>query len=148
MHNTILDLDRMYKKALDYHNQGNLEQAKNLYENILSRYKNHAESMHLLGMIYYTYKNYNKAVELVEKAVFEKPDNLIFKVNLATIYKEINIFSAAETLLKDILDIEPNFPSALYNLANLYKDQQKYELAINLYNKAIKARSQHAATWL
>lgn len=69
------DVARALDLAVRYHQAKNLEQAGNLYEQILDDYPNQADALHLLGMVSYQRGDFKSALALLEKAVAANPDN-------------------------------------------------------------------------
>lgn len=53
----------LYSEALSHHRQGQLQEAANLYEQVLSLDPNHAGALHFLGMIAFVEKRYFQALE-------------------------------------------------------------------------------------
>src|SRR5690606_31525915 len=72
------------QSALEIHQQGNLPEARQRYEAILLREPEHAEALHLLGVIEHQSGEHHSAVKTIERAVELKPEAVLFRKNLAS----------------------------------------------------------------
>ena len=54
-------------KALQYHNTGKFELAKELYHTILNQDPNHPDALHLLGVLIHQSGKHDRAVQLIQK---------------------------------------------------------------------------------
>ncbi|MEK8016542.1 MAG: tetratricopeptide repeat protein, partial [Candidatus Parabeggiatoa sp.] len=55
--------------AIQYHNDGDLQEAESIYRQILEVEPHQSEVLHLLGIIAAQVENYETAVELIQKAI-------------------------------------------------------------------------------
>ena len=54
------------QKAMELHRQGQLDQAANLYQQILEIDSGHLDALHLGGVVAHQLGNYNEAVRLIQ----------------------------------------------------------------------------------
>ena len=71
---TSQSIDRLIERALAAHNLGQLSEAEELYQQVLSLDSNHCQALNLLGHLYYQVSDYELAIELVSQAIFIDPD--------------------------------------------------------------------------
>ncbi|EEF84741.1 tetratricopeptide repeat protein [Borreliella spielmanii] len=98
--------------AKAYEKSGNKTQAISTLEKIMN--KNNKLALNNLGILYKKEKNYQKAIEIFEKAIINS--DIEAKYNLATTLIEINDNTRAKDLLKEYTKLKPNNPEALHAL--------------------------------
>ncbi|MGN6367493.1 MAG: tetratricopeptide repeat protein [Phycisphaerae bacterium] len=110
-----------FHQAMRLHQQGNFAQAEPLYRQILARSPQHAEALHMLGLLAYQVGHPAPAVDLIEKSLAIAPSNEIACSNLAEIRRCLGQLDAAVALCRRALTLNPNLPSAHANLAAIYR---------------------------
>jgi predicted O-linked N-acetylglucosamine transferase (SPINDLY family) len=79
-------LSQAFKVALDHHHAGRLADAEAIYRQILKHHPEHADALHLLGLIAHNMARYDDAINLIERAVTLQADRELFHHNLAQAY--------------------------------------------------------------
>ena len=69
--------------ALQYHQNGCLEEAARLYQTILSVDPHHADALHLLGVVAHQQRDQARTVELIGRAIAINPGVAAYHANLA-----------------------------------------------------------------
>lgn len=141
----INNIEKLYKQAMDFHQHGELEKAKTLYQKILSLNSKHAESMHGLGMLAAQLNQLDTAIEWFEEAIKQQPDIAIFYNNLANAFFKLNNLKQALSYYKRALEIDPEHAETHNNLGNLYYKQKKFDDALHHYAKAVHHKPEYAA---
>lgn len=131
------DIKELFQKAFEFHKTGNLDEAENLYEQILSLNDNNAEVWNLLGMINLQKFRLSKAEEYIKKAIEILPEPYFYE-SLAKVYLEMEDSKKAIDLYSELLKISPDKFDYLFNLASAYKLNHDTENAISVYKKAIE----------
>ncbi len=62
------------KQALQHHHAGRLQEAESLYRQILSTTPNHADALHMLGVLSAQTGKHETAAELIERAIQINPN--------------------------------------------------------------------------
>ena len=70
----MAEIRNILRQALAQHQAGQLQAASNLYQQILNSDPNHAEALHLLGVIAIQTSRPQDAIELIERAVSIRRD--------------------------------------------------------------------------
>ncbi len=135
-----LDGDQ-FLSAVKMHQQGKLEEAKQVYESILSEDPNHVEAIHLSGLIQHQQGEHNEAIAKIERALELKPDAILFRKNLASVYRSAGDLEKAKQLCLDVLALEPSEPVVLSLLAKIHEQQGNWPEAIRLLKQAISTES-------
>jgi tetratricopeptide (TPR) repeat protein len=58
-----VNIDDLIKSAIQHHQTGNLQQAENIYREILNLQPDNFNALHYIGVLYYQSGNYEFAVE-------------------------------------------------------------------------------------
>ena len=76
-----------FKKALQYHQSGQLKKAQKIYEKILEINPDHCDSLHLLGVIANQVGNNDMAVKLIGRAIEINSKEAIYYNNIGNAFK-------------------------------------------------------------
>jgi tetratricopeptide (TPR) repeat protein len=123
--------------AMQYFEQKEYEKANVYFEDLYDKspfawYNFYFKS--LLGA-----KDYNRAEKITKKILKQNKQNVFFYVYLGKVYKlEEDPKKEKESYEKAIKELEPMQPH-IENLAMAFKDENLYDYAIEVYNKARKA---------
>lgn len=135
-----------FNKAFDYHKKGDLDNAEELYSQILEEDENNAEVWNLLGMIHLQKFRLGKAEECIQKAISITPEPYFYEC-LAKVYLEMEDSEKAIALYKGLLEIYPDNFNYTFNLASAYKVKNDTEDAIKCYKKAIELNPKNPDTY-
>jgi predicted O-linked N-acetylglucosamine transferase (SPINDLY family) len=130
--------------ALERHQAGELEAAEGLYQRILQVEPQHADALHLLGMVYFLMGKYDEAAELIERAIVVKPQQALFLTNLAAVYLASEKFAESVACGLRAVGIDPNDYKAHYNLACAYCALRKLSEGIASGRRAVQIKPDHA----
>ena len=110
-----LTTEELFKLAFENHKKNNLQDAENLYKDVIKQKPDHINSLFYLAGLSAQKKKFNKAKELFEKVVELNPNYPSAKDNLCAVYKMIaNISSQngdlveAKKLFEKALILNPN----------------------------------------
>lgn len=102
---------------------------------------------HLLGDDYfYDAKNYPQAIAAYEKALTFEPNDLGLLKKLARAYSEINAIDNATELLCQVAILQPDDFETLYQLGQLFTEQQAYMKALYYLKEATRVQPNHPYT--
>lgn len=90
--NTIANL---FQKATQAHQAKQWEQAADYYRQVLAQEPNHADSLHLLGVVRGEQKQWPEALALMGQAIAALPQNTVFYCNRAQIFRRMQNWEAA-----------------------------------------------------
>ena len=120
------------------HQQGNLDQAKSIYEEVLSQAPTHAEAKHLLGVCHHQSGENPAAAKHIESALTLDPGNVAFLYNLGVVYQELGHDDGAAKCYFAVLESQPANLAALVNLGNLHFKRGVFSEALHLYRQALR----------
>ncbi|WP_197456081.1 O-linked N-acetylglucosamine transferase, SPINDLY family protein [Stieleria neptunia] len=133
--------------ALSLQKAGNLEQAKQLYCEVLSVDPNHADAWHLLGMTLYSAAAYPSALDCLQKAQGLLGDHPELMGHLALVYHAMGDLQRAHQMLSQLVVVEPDNPDTRNNFGVFLLDLGQLEQAEEQFQQAIRISpdSEHAA---
>lgn len=136
------------EKALELHRAGRVSQADELCREILRIDPNHAEALHLLGLILLGGGEGEQAVSLFYRACELHPDVAKYHLSHARALRFLHQMDAAQHALERALVRQPDLAEAHELLGNMYKAQHRYAEAITCLHEAARLVPKNAVVWL
>jgi len=125
--------------ALQFHQSGDLEKARAIYERILQNNPRHPDSLHLLGVVYHQHGKNNMAADLINRAIKIDPEQPVFYNSLGSTLNDLRHIDEAVICYQKAIGLKPDYAEAFFNLANVFRSEGKVHEAINCYQKAIQS---------
>ncbi|MBV8782358.1 MAG: glycosyltransferase family protein, partial [Phycisphaerae bacterium] len=132
--------------AMQHHHAGRLKEAETIYRQVLTADPNHADALHLLGVIAHQCNHHAPAVELIQKSLAVHPNNAGAQNNLGEAYRSLGQNDEAIAAYKRSLEIDPRSTEALGNLGLVYFNVGRVDEAIEQYHKALAINPKMAQT--
>jgi predicted TPR repeat methyltransferase len=133
-------IDARLQLAMKYHQEDNLDRARELYNEILTKEPSHVKALHLLSILEGQSQNFSAALPLINKAIELNPKIPSLYNSLGNILKNLGKLAEAKQQYEKVLELEPNSPTAHNNLAGVLSKLNHPDQAINLYRLAIQLR--------
>jgi predicted O-linked N-acetylglucosamine transferase (SPINDLY family) len=130
-------IQNLMAHAIKIHQNGDYQQANQLYQQILISDPKNADALQYSGVIAMQTGNFERAIQLLESAIAIQPDNFGFYSNLAMAYKDNNQFQPALNHYKKALALNPKNPVIHFNLGALYQTYERFEDAILSYEQSL-----------
>ena len=138
----------IYLAALNHHQNGELELAEQLYNQVLAANPKHADAHHYLGVIYYQTERFASAISSIERATQLNSQ--------ATDY--YNHYGLALTKNGQLIEAIKSFETGLklnakdlslqQNLANTFFEAERFEEAAGYYRRLARLKYSTAAETL
>jgi predicted O-linked N-acetylglucosamine transferase (SPINDLY family) len=109
-------------RALKLHRSGNLEAAKKLYLNALTKDPGNADLLHLLGVLDYEQGAFELAKTHLFQAIEQDDTQAPYFNNLANVYRAEGSFKAAEYYYLIAACLDETYADAFANLGSMYSD--------------------------
>ncbi|WP_233202749.1 tetratricopeptide repeat protein, partial [Limnohabitans sp. JirII-31] len=133
-HSSEVQLLQLFTKGLSFHKEGQLAQAKAIYEAVLQIKPTYFDALHMLGVIALTWNDADLSVSLIGKALIENKSNsdAFFNYGLALHanaqpLSAVESYDSAISLNRDNDKIYWNKSLSLLLLGKLYEGWQLYE---------------------
>jgi tetratricopeptide (TPR) repeat protein len=128
-----MDLNTAYQ----HHLAGRYADAARGYQALLEREPDHANALHLFGVLHQQCGYPARAVELIERAVALRPDVAPYHANLAEAHRALGHAERAADCCRTALRLQPNYPEATNNLGLALHDLGRYEEAVAQFDAAL-----------
>jgi predicted O-linked N-acetylglucosamine transferase (SPINDLY family) len=125
---------------MQYHQAGNLQQAEQLYRQILQADPRHADALHLLGVIACQVGRHDLGLEYIGQAISVNPYYGDFHRNLGVAYQELGRLDEAAACFEQTLGLKPEDAAACYKLGRVRHQQGKLDEAVAWYQQALWLR--------
>jgi tetratricopeptide (TPR) repeat protein len=143
--NKNITVEKIFKLALENHQENNIEVAKSLYNEVLEIDPDHSRVLNNLGVIFAGMNDYINAIACYEKAIKIDLNYADTHYNLGIIFKKLKEYQKAIGCFEKTIEIDPNHLNAYNNLGAVYKDLSKYQKAKILFKKTIEINSNYVS---
>ncbi len=130
--------------ALRHHQAGQLAEAESRYRKILAIDQNHADSLHLLGVIAYQVGHNDSALDLIGKAIALNDRNPAFHNNIGLAFDALARTEDAVIHYRRAITLNPYYVHAHINLAGALLAQGKLDEAVARYQQALALKPDFA----
>ena len=139
-----LTVQQAFDLAFAHHQAGRLAEAEHLYRQILATVPQHADAVHLLGVIASQVGRQDAAVDFFRQAIALSPEAAMYHCNLGYALRNLGrIGEAVETLRRSIA-LQPDGADAYNNLGLAIMDQGELDEAIACFREAIRRKLEFA----
>ena len=132
-----MDISAKLKEGIGYHQAGALDQAANIYQEILIRNSTHFDALRLLGIICGIRREYLKASELLAKAVRANPTIAVTHANLGMVLLDLGELDKAISACRHALELDPKLVDGHCGLGLALQRKGDFDGALACFNKAI-----------
>jgi predicted O-linked N-acetylglucosamine transferase (SPINDLY family) len=141
---SLLALDQQMHQALLHHHGGRLAEAEQIYRQILARRPDHADAMHMLGVLAAQVGRSAVAADLLQRAIALKPNCPEAYSNLGIALRDLGQLGQAVAACRQAIALKPNYPEAFYNLGTAFYADGQLEQAVAACRQAIALKPDYA----
>lgn len=102
---------------MELQRQGRLDEAEAIYQSILETQPDNIDALQLQGLIERTRNNYQRAHDLLHRALDLKPNSAILHHNYAGVCIALGDLKEAERHYRAAIQLQPDYAEAFYNLS-------------------------------
>ena len=135
-----------FKEAVNLASSGRLEEAKNVFEEILLEDPKNADVLYNLGMCFTDLGQPDKAITALRKSIEYNPKCSNSYVALGYAYTKLGDSESAKKYFLEALELDPDNSYAMRNLGGLFGKSQDIEKSLYYLNKAYKINPSDANT--
>ncbi len=136
-----------FRLALEKHQQGFPDQAAQLDSKVFSREPEHADALHLLGVVAHQQGRHSQAIGLIRQALALKPGMAMYDANLAEAYRTPAEYELAAASATTALRLRPDFAEPA-NTLGLLLEQPPIGLENRSWCCALRCDRRLGAPWL
>jgi len=126
--------------AFQHHQAGQLNQAEQLYRQVLQADPGHADAHHLLGVLAYQMGQIDMAIDSMRQALALNPGAAEYHSNLGLAYVGRGQLDQAVASYQRALRLQPHYPEAHANLGNALLQQGQQAEAVAHYTEALRLK--------
>jgi predicted O-linked N-acetylglucosamine transferase (SPINDLY family) len=141
---TPLALEQALQQALGHHQVGRLAEAEALYRQVLAACPDHADVLHLLGVLAGQTGRTAESIELIGRATAANPGVADYHANLAESYQRSGQWGPAAASLRLALALRPDWAEAHNHLGIALVAGHRPEEALAAFGRAIALRPDFA----
>ena len=130
-------VQQLFAQGFALHQQGRLALAQACYEQVLEMQPGNSNALHMLGGIACQTKQFNRAVDLIGKAIEIDPGNAAAYFNRGTAFQELRQLDAAVQSYDKAVALKPDFAAAYSNRGIALQELKQFDAAVQSYDKAI-----------
>ena len=127
-----------FAEAMDLHKQNRFEEAKELYNKILTVNDSEPNPLHLISLIFMAKGDFESAKIHIEKAIDKAPEQAVFHSNYGSLLHSMGENQLAINAIKKSLKIDKKLFQSYYSLGIIYTDMFNFEKAVANYTAAIE----------
>jgi tetratricopeptide (TPR) repeat protein len=128
----------LFERGLRHLQSGQFSEAEKCCREILAGEPDHADSLHVLGMIFAKTNRYDQAIERFAEAIRKNPNNADYFSNLGTVLQLQDRFEEALKSFDLALSLKPDFVATWIKLGYVLQRQERFEDALLAYDQALK----------
>ena len=130
--------------AVQHHQGGRLQAAEQIYRQILAVEPNHADAIHLLGVIAHQAGKHEVAVEYIDAGDRLERQCGSLPQQLGEAYRALHRISEAVACYRRALELNPDYAEAHNNLGIALKDQGQLDEAVACCRRALELKPDYA----
>jgi len=136
----IGNVEPKLQKAFSLCQEGEIQQAEKICQQVLADYPLNAEAIHILGIIAHGENKHNIAVSLIKQAIELDPSQPAFHNNFGNVLREQEMLDESAQAYKKAIQLQPNSAEIYNNLGVVLQEQRRLKEAVRAYEKAIDIR--------
>ncbi|MFO7604132.1 MAG: tetratricopeptide repeat protein [Gammaproteobacteria bacterium] len=132
-----MDIKNTLQQAIGLHQNGHLIEAERLYASILAHQPDHADALHLYGLIEFARGDLDQAVDLIRRAIDSAAEQAVFHFNLGNVLRELDALEAAAAAYAEAIRLQPEEADYYNNLGEVCQAQGHWAEAREYYSRAV-----------
>ena len=128
----------LFEQAIKLHEAGRLNEAEQIYRQILEVTPENPDVLNLLGLIAQSKNIHTEAISLFAKALRQTPQYAPYLFNLGVSYEAIGKYHEALEAYTKVVQLAPAIKETYFKLGTIYKIMGNQPTAINYYNQALE----------
>lgn len=138
-----MQFNSLLEKAYQMHMNGDLEQAHQLYIQILKSEPKHLQALDLLGLMAYQTGQYSQAEKIFLQVIQYYPEESMLYNHLGLVYQAKREFEKALSSFNTALEKDPLLIEAMINSGNIYSELNQFDMAFECYQSVLNLQANH-----
>jgi predicted O-linked N-acetylglucosamine transferase (SPINDLY family) len=137
---TQANIDQSIRIALQHHQAGRLAEAERIYRQVLAQQPDHADALHLLGVLAGQAGRFDVGVDLIRRAIGICSTDASFHFNLGNAQTQMGQLDQAIASFRQAIRLNPDYAEAHTNLGNILRDMGQLDEASAACRRAIQLK--------
>lgn len=142
--NLFESIEKDFDKASDLCNKSKFQEAQIILERVISKCPLFVEAHRMLAQTYMMRGDYESAMNANLETLRYDPQNLWGLILMGNIFARMDDLDTADSYYNKVLVYHPNSPVALNNIAGMKVEREKFQEAIELFDKVISLDKTYA----
>jgi tetratricopeptide (TPR) repeat protein len=132
-----MTIEQLFESGLTHHQAGRLVEASAIYRQVLQQQPDHAEALHLLGLLAAQSERPDIAVGLIRRAIALRPNFAEAQINLGNALRANGQLDEAIAAYRHAIVLRPNYAGIHSNLSDALREKGQFDDAIAACRQAI-----------
>lgn len=141
---TVISTKDLFAHATEMHRAGRIDVALTSFMKIVAREPANPEALYWIGCIHNQRAEYDRAVEVLKRAIVERPGVPSFHVALAESCRNLGGLKRAAGCCRTALKLKPDYPEALCTLGLVLQALGRPGEAADQFRRALELRPDFA----
>jgi tetratricopeptide (TPR) repeat protein len=133
-------VQQMLESAAKYYESGHLEEAQQLYREVLERDPEEAAALHGLGLLAYKMRQCEEAANYLRRATARVPGSAAYHSNLAVVLASLGRDDEAFAEARQALELRPDYVDPMFVMGDLLHSRGDSGEAVAFYRRALALR--------
>eukprot|EP00913_Durusdinium_trenchii_P035248 g32978.t1 len=133
--------------AVTAHQAGDLPKAETIYHEIIRIDPQHADALHLLGVVANARNQHSDAVGFISRAIESNGGFAPYYGNLGIACLKLGNREQALQCFQKALELDPSFADAYFNLGTLHFDISNWDQATECFQRGLAIDDDDASSW-
>lgn len=131
-------IDAFFRRGTALHQQGQLQQAWDIYRQILGIQPRHFDALHMAGLVAAQGNNNEVALQLIGNAIAVNPNSADAHGNRGNVFIQMGRFQEALDCFERLDQMRPGQAQTHVNRGNALKGLKEWDRALESYDRAIQ----------
>ena len=141
---TARQIPAAISSAIALQNSDQLEDAEEIYRQVLRSHPANSDALHLLGLIAHQRGDHQTAVDLITRAVKISPSIAFIHNNLGLAWHDLGKINKAVDCYRRAIDLDPSYVEPYLNLGTAHQDQKNLTEAVACFLHALELSPDYA----
>ncbi len=140
----VVSTKDLFAHAMELHKAGKIDAALASFAKIVAREPTHCPALHWMGHIHNQRGEYDRAVEVLKRAIVERPGVPSFHLTLAESFRNLGQLQRTVGCCRTALKLNPEYPEALCTLGLAIQALGSPAEAVEHFRRALELRPNFA----
>jgi tetratricopeptide (TPR) repeat protein len=140
----VISTTNLFAQATELYQAGKLDAALALFARVAAREPENSSALHWLGHIHNERREFDRAVDVLKKAIVARPGVSMFHLTLAESFRNLGQLKRAAGCCRLALKLNPHYPEALCTLGLVTHGLGRPAEAVDHFRRALELRPSFA----